>query len=268
MIRWISVEPLREIESGKIGRIPMLPLQRIWRPSLVPSPAIHTVRAMSERVKRPVAACLGCLLALMVVASLAYRGDSLQRLDAKILHRIASQRDSALGDVARLIAHLGDPVPQLVFLAGACLLALRLRRPERAIAAAVLVAGASLTTQLLKAALAHPRLQPVLGYYQVGETAFPSGHTTAMAAMAYAYLLVVPRSWRLATVAVGAVLAVAVGSSVVVLHRHYPSDVLGGLLVASAWFFAAVAALRAREGWDPPYSAASSVCQVGSSGRS
>jgi membrane-associated phospholipid phosphatase len=203
---------------------------------------------MSERVKRPIAACLGCLLALTVVASLAYGSDSLQRFDARILHRLASQRDAALGDAARLIAHLGDPVPQLLLLAGACLLALRRRRPERAIAAAILVAGANLTTQVLKAALAHPRLQPILGYYQVGETAFPSGHATAMAAIAYAYLLVVPRSWRTMTAAVGAVLVITVGGSVVVLHRHYPSDVLGGLLVASAWFFATVAALRARAG--------------------
>ena len=203
---------------------------------------------MSERVKRPIAACLGCVLALTVVASLAYRSDSLQRFDARILHRLASRRDAALGDAARLIAHLGDPVPQLVLLAGACLLALRLRRPERTIAAAVLVAGANLTTQILKAALAHPRLQPILGYYQVGETAFPSGHATASAAVAYAYLLIVPRAWRAATAALGAILTVAVAGSVVVLHRHYPSDVLGGLLVASAWFFAVLAALRAREG--------------------
>jgi membrane-associated phospholipid phosphatase len=201
---------------------------------------------MSERVKRPIAACLGCLLALALVASLAYRNDSLQWFDARVLHRLALRRDTAIGDVARLIAHLGDPVPQLVLLAGACLLALRLRRSERAIAAAVLVAGANLTTQLLKAALAHPRLQPILGYYQVGETAFPSGHTTAMASMSYAYVLVVPHSWRAVTAAAGAVATVAVGVAVVILNKHYPSDVLGGLLVASAWFFATVAALRAR----------------------
>jgi membrane-associated phospholipid phosphatase len=202
---------------------------------------------MSERVKRPIAACLGSLLALTVVASLAYRSDSLQRFDARILHRLASQRDAVLGDAARVVAHLGDPLPQLVLVAGAGLLALRLRRPERALAAAVLVAGANLTTQALKAALAHPRLQPILGYYQVGETAFPSGHATAMAATAYAYLLVVPRAWWAATAAIGAVLVLTVGGAVVVLHRHYPSDVLGGLLVASAWFFATVAVLRARE---------------------
>lgn len=201
---------------------------------------------MSERVKRPTAACLGCLLSFALIASLAYRNDSLQRFDARTLHRLVSQRDAPLGDVARLVVHLGDPVPQLVLLAGACLLALCLRRPERAIAATVLVAGANLTTQVLKAALAHPRLQPILGYSQVGETAFPSGHTTAMASMAYAYVLVAPRSWRAVAAAVGVIAIFMVGAAVVVLNRHYPSDVLGGLLVASAWFFGTVAILRTR----------------------
>jgi PAP2 superfamily len=41
--------------------------------------------------------------------------------------------------------------------------------------------------------------------------------------------------------------AFAVGCSVVVLHRHYPSDVVGGWLVAGGWCFAVVAGLRADE---------------------
>ena len=36
----------------------------------------------------------------------------------------------------------------------------------------------------------------------------------------------------------------AVGCSRVVLHYHYPSDVLGGWLVAAGWGFAVVATLR------------------------
>jgi membrane-associated phospholipid phosphatase len=245
-MRWIRVEPLREIESKKIGRTLIVPQQRPWPANLVPSPGKHTVPPVSERVKRPIAASLGCLLALALVASLAFGSDSLQRLDARALRRLAMHRDGALGDLATAVAHLGDPLPQLLLLAVAALLALRLHGRERALAVVALVAGANLTTQLLKLALAQPRLQPILGYYQVGESAFPSGHTTAAAAMTYAYVLAVPRRLRLLAGAVGAVLTIAVGASVVVLHRHYPSDVLGGLLVASAWFFATVAVLRAR----------------------
>lgn len=197
-------------------------------------------------MKRPIAASLGCLLALALVASLAFGSGSLQHLDARALRWLATDREGGLGALATVIAYLGDPLPQLLLLAIAALLALRLYGRERALAVAALVAGANLTTQLLKLALAQPRLQPILGYYQVGDSAFPSGHSTAAAAMTYAFVLAVPARLRVLAGVVGAVLTVAVGASVVILHHHYPSDVLGGVLVASAWFFATVAALRAR----------------------
>jgi membrane-associated phospholipid phosphatase len=203
---------------------------------------------VSERAKRSIAASLGCLLALALLAALSFGSDSLQRLDARALHRLSMQRDAPLGDVAGAIAHLGDPLPQVLLLAGACLVALHFYGSERALAVVALVAGANLTTQLLKLALAQPRLQPILGYYQVGETAFPSGHTTAAAAMTYAYVLAAPRRRRMLAATAGAVLTVAVGASLVVLRKHFPSDVLGGLLVASVWFFATLAVLRARAG--------------------
>ena len=42
-------------------------------------------------------------------------------------------------------------------------------------------------------------------------------------------------------------LTAAVGFSVMVLSWHYPSDVLGGLLVVGAWAFAIIAFMRFRE---------------------
>lgn len=108
----------------------------------------------------------------------------------------------------------------------------------------LLVAGANLTTQILKAVLAYPRYQSLLGYRQINETAFPSGHSTAVAAMVFAWALVLPGAWRPLVLTLGAVVAVAVGLSLVLLHPHFPSDVVGGWLVASGWLCAVVAALR------------------------
>jgi membrane-associated phospholipid phosphatase len=204
------------------------------------------VPAVSERVKQPLAACLACLLALTVLAQVAFHAGAFRDLDARALNRLSADRDGAPGDIARAVAYLGDPVPQLVLLGLACLLALRLGRPRRAIAAAILVGGADLSAQALKVALAQPRYQSLLGYYQVGTEAFPSGHATATMAMALACLLVVPRAWRVPVAIVGGVATASVGCAVVVLHRHYPSDVLGGWLLAAVWFFALVTALRAR----------------------
>jgi membrane-associated phospholipid phosphatase len=200
---------------------------------------------MSESVKRPLAACLGCLVGLATLASVAYGGGSFGRLDARVLNRLSGYEETSAGSAAELFMYLGDPLPQLALLAVACLIALRRGLPRRAIAAAVLVGGANLTTQVLKALLSHPRYQPLLGWRQVGPTAFPSGHSTAALSMALAYLLVVPRAWRPATAAIGGCLVLAVSCSMVVLHHHYPSDVLGGWLVAAGWFFAVLAVLRA-----------------------
>jgi threonine/homoserine efflux transporter RhtA len=62
--------------------------------------------------------------------------------------------------------------------------------------------------------------------------------------MAIAALLVVPLRWRAITATFSAALVFGVSFSVLVLEWHFPSDVLGGLLVATGYGFAAVAALR------------------------
>ena len=103
--------------------------------------------------------------------------------------------------------------------------------------------GANLTTQILKALLAHPRYQPILGYRQIGSTSFPSGHAAASLSIALALVLVAPRAWRVPAALVGAAFALCIGLSVLVVNHHYPSDVLGGWLVTGAWFFAVLAGL-------------------------
>ena len=61
-------------------------------------------------------------------------------------------------------------------------------------------------------------------------------------------VIVAPPRMRL-TVALGAAAyALAVSTSILVLGWHFPSDVLGGLLVASAFAFASVALCRAIAG--------------------
>jgi len=199
---------------------------------------------MSDAVKRPVAGCLCCVLGLALLAQLAFRTEAFGRLDANILSHLAAHDHGIVAPAASSFSFLADPLPQLALLVGVCAIALYRRLPRLALASAVLVLGANVTTQALKAVLSHPRFQPILGYQQVGATAFPSGHATAALAMACAYALVVPRRWRPATIALGALLTVAIGCSRVILHRHYPSDVLGGWLVAAGWCFAVVATLR------------------------
>jgi membrane-associated phospholipid phosphatase len=199
---------------------------------------------VAKRVGAPLAAWIGCAGALVLLALVAYGIDAAQRADATLLSKFIAL-DGRVGFLAEPIAHLGDPLPLLAMLAGACGIALWRRRPLDAAAAVAVVAGANLTTQVLKVALAHPRVQSVLGNNQLGPVAFPSGHATAATSIAIAFAFVVPREWRVAAAALGACLVIAVGCSVMVLAWHYPSDVIGGVLVACGWGFAILAAMRA-----------------------
>jgi membrane-associated phospholipid phosphatase len=201
---------------------------------------------LARNVRAPLAGCLACAVGFAILAVLVHKGDSVQHFDAVLLGHFA-ERGSRTGSVAAGIVLLGDLGVLLPLLAIACGIALARHRPRAALAALFVVAGANLTTQLFKALLAHPRFQALLGAEQIGANSFPSGHTTAVAsiAIAIAFAFVVPREWRPAVALIGAGVVAAVGCSVMALSWHYPSDVLGGILVASGWGFAALAGLRA-----------------------
>ena len=200
---------------------------------------------MIESAKRPLAGWFACVVALIGLTLTAYGVQPFQRLDATALSRFAAHQASWLGSYASFFADLAEPLPLLAMLIGVCALALYWARPWHALAAVAVVAGANLTTQILKVALAHPRFQPVLGNHQLGPVAFPSGHATASASIAIALLLATPWRYRPLAAVLGAGFTAAVCCSVLVLSWHYPSDVLGGILVAAAWGFAVLAGLRA-----------------------
>lgn len=189
---------------------------------------------MTDARKRLLAGCLASALALALLAWAAFHADGFRHLDARLLAHLSADRLGRLGDVANPVADLGNPVPQVLLLLAGLTVALRGSRREAAIAGLAIVLGADLTTAVLKQALAAPRLDPVLGWAQVGEDSFPSGHATAAYAMAAAWTLFAPPRRRRAAAA-GFLLASLVALAVVVLRYHFPSDALGGLLVACAW---------------------------------
>lgn len=185
------------------------------------------------------------LLALAGLYLVALNTSAVRRLDLSAFGDAvdAEQSPRAHEATARLLQTID--VSSLALLGGAIVLvALIRRRAALAVAAAVLVAGANLMTQALKAGLGHLDL---LG----GETArasagaFPSGHATVAMSLALALVLVAPASQRPLAALVGMAYAVGVGIAVVALGWHFPSDVGGAYLVAAAWACAVAAALSA-----------------------
>lgn len=151
--------------------------------------------------------------------------------------------------VANFIADLCDPSPYIYFCAVPIVLALARRRLPVAVAIGAILLGANATTELLKPLLAHPRAASLFGGTSpVDPVSWPSGHATAAMSLALCMVLAVPARLRPLTATLGGAFAVAVSYAFLTLGWHYPSDVLGGYLVAGIWTLLGVAAVFAFEG--------------------
>lgn len=152
-----------------------------------------------------------------------------------------------LDPVASAVAQLCNPVPfaiWTVLLAGICL---RRHRPRHALAVIVFLVGSNVAAQVLKLLLAHHRWHAFLGKAQISSASFPSGHATASMGLAFAAILVTAPRWRPLVAMGGALLALAVSESVMLLAWHFPSDVAAGFLLATSFAVLTVAALRAAD---------------------
>ncbi len=117
-------------------------------------------------------------------------------------------------------------------LVGAVVLAMIRRQWLLTLQVGLLMAGANLTTQLLK----HAVLQrPDLGLGDRVVNTMPSGHTTAAASCAVALVLVVPRRMRALTATLGALYTAGTGIATLIGGWHRPSDVIAAGLVVLAW---------------------------------
>jgi membrane-associated phospholipid phosphatase len=182
-----------------------------------------------------VAVCAGLFVVLLLVA---YASPEARHLDANAVRGFVQIPHGHGETLAERASSLGDaPTVALIALVLAVIALLR-GRPRIALAVLVLVLATSVSSQLLKALLAYPR-EPDL----VNLAAFPSGHSTAAMTLALCGVLVAPARLRPLAGLVALPFALAVGFGVVALGWHFPSDVVGGYLLATGWTLAAVSGL-------------------------
>lgn len=103
-----------------------------------------------------------------------------------------------------------------------------------AVTATLLIAGANVTTQLLKYGLARPDYGIDPERAGVGNS-LPSGHTAVAASVALALMLVLPRKVRAAGAFIGATYAAAAGVATLSAGWHRPSDAVAAYLVVGVW---------------------------------
>jgi membrane-associated phospholipid phosphatase len=199
---------------------------------------------------RPRTAALGagaCLALMAVVWFAAFHIGFLERADESIFVQFGGLHGHGRIEwAAHHMVSLINVDHYAIWVAALIVITLLRGRPRSAFAAGVIILGANASTELLKHAVAEPRLG-----WLVPPVSWPSGHSTAAMALALAAVLCAPARLRPAVAALGALLAVAVGYSVVATGMHYPSDVLGGFLMAAAWSLATVDALLRAEEWRP-----------------
>ncbi len=168
-----------------------------------------------------------------------------RQADASILSGFVDLTRPRLDRVTNFIAHLCNP-DEYVFLAAVPVgVALVRRRPRVAVMIALVLLCANETTQLLKPLLAGPR-DPVQ-WVPMDLASWPSGHATAAMALALCAVIAAPARRRPAVAAAMAAFAIAVCYSFLELGWHYPSDVLGGFLVAGTWTLLGIAGLSILE---------------------
>ena len=189
-----------------------------------------------------------CAAAAVAVWAAAFHLGVVERLDFRALGRLESAGGARGVGLSSDLVRFFDPAPYAVLAGSLVIGALVAGRVRAGLAAAVLLAGSAVTTQLLKQALATPRAFP--NGHPLPAASWPSGHTTAVVSLSLAVLLLGPARLRPLVAAAGALVSAATAAALLVLGSHYPTDIAGGCLVAGVWACLAAAllpsAVRAR----------------------
>jgi membrane-associated phospholipid phosphatase len=197
---------------------------------------------MERRTPGPIVlAAAGFAALAALVWAVAFQTGHGIRLDAHALSDFMDLGDGRGRPVAEAGARMGDPIPYTILTAGLLWWIVRTEGVRLAATILVVLVGALLTAEALKELTADPRGIDLVPFGHVSAAAWPSGHTTAATALALCAVWVAPPRLRPLAALAGGAYALAVGTSVLLLGWHFPSDVIGGFCVATAWVLCGVA---------------------------
>ncbi|MGA7435498.1 MAG: phosphatase PAP2 family protein [Solirubrobacterales bacterium] len=198
---------------------------------------------MPKAVPRLILFALSCAAGVAMFALLFYGSDRFNHYDSTLTAHLLAEPGSRTDSVANMVSGTANFAPLVVALIVIVVLGLVWRRPWHLLVAIAVFVLANFSTQLMKAVLAHPRLQGALGASYPVDVAYPSGHTTAAVSGGFALWLVTPPKWRGYALLFAIAWAVGVGVGVVIGGWHFISDVLGAVMVVGFWASLGLAAL-------------------------
>jgi membrane-associated phospholipid phosphatase len=193
---------------------------------------------MDRRATQLLVLAAGCAALFAMLLAVAYLWGPGRSLDERALTGFVSVDTGPLEDITGALVQLGDPRQVALIALGLVALAALRGRPRVALVVILLLGATSVSSQLLKALFSHSPSGPVGTAVFSAEETFPSGHATAAMSLALAAVLAAPRGARPAAAGLGSLLALGVGASLVARGWHYPSDVVGGYLLAAVWALA------------------------------
>ncbi len=216
------------------------------------SPAAEPVRAevTAERRRRwgkeasLAAVSLGALGVFLAI-SRTVRGAEGTSFDRAVVRAAGRGRNPVTSSVVRGVTFFGSTVGAV----GISLVALALSRKTPRLAAQVAVGALGGVTAELGVKRLFRRQRPrLLEHLEVvRSTSFPSGHSMAAASLYLTLAFIASRSrrsrtHRAALIGTASALAATIGATRVYLGVHWPTDVLGGLALGTAWACGAEAA--------------------------
>jgi undecaprenyl-diphosphatase len=213
-------------------------LERFWRQILSRPPELDVLAAIFIFA--------AASFAFLKLVSEIREGDT-RSADQAILLALRDPNDPSnpigpqwLEAVCRDLTSLGSPtVLALITIAAVSYLWIDGKRAA-ALFVAASIAGGAVLESLLKLGFARPRPELVSHLVNVNSFSFPSGHAT-MATITYLTLGVLlarvqkRRHMKLYLLAVASILALLVGFTRVYLGVHWPTDVIAGWCVGTAW---------------------------------
>lgn len=171
------------------------------------------------------------VVALYVVAVLTPWGQKIDNSWA-----LAWQEQESTARSITDVLHIINPLTLVGMLVVIVLVGASRGELRRGSIAAVGMAGAVLTAELMKRLLPRPDLAPDTNELIGSVESLPSGHVTIVMAFTLALYAVSAPCCRRTVLIVGIIVTTIVGMSVILAGWHRPSDVIAGVLLAIGWF--------------------------------
>ncbi|MBE3010367.1 phosphatase PAP2 family protein [Microbispora sp. NEAU-D428] len=159
---------------------------------------------------------------------------------------VEALRTPDLTRVADILDVVFGPVAGVLIIALLAAVLTLTGRVRAAVLATLVVAAGWTTSAIFKQIIARPR-PPVADQllFETGHDSFPSGHVALTLSLAVAAAFLVARTrWFALVVCAGGVLVVAQAFARMYLGVHYPTDVVGSMLAATAGTSAVIALRR------------------------